>query len=367
MLPVRHDIRERVLAGDPLVANEFCRQWLQLVSRTFALNIRILPGELQETIRLAYLFMRIADTVEDDRAMPPERRKELLDQYVRCFDPKGPVWPEIEVFRGLLPPTWVTGSDADQFLVAHCHLVFKVFADLPHDLRDPVEQRVKEMCAGMVHYAMQREEDGWFRLRSRQELLDYCYFVAGTVGLMLTELFAARVRFVSEKRHERLRSRSVAFGLGLQLVNIARDIPADWGRRTVFVPTEMCEAHGILPEALPDPTRREMSTKVLMDLIRLADKELREAQKYVLDLPSTAFRVRLFCLWPLLMAQDTLIELARRPAQALDPATRLKIGRRRVKWIVYSTMATCWSNALLALQFRRRNQVMKHLLDGSAA
>ncbi len=360
-------MRERVCAGDSSIASEFCKEWLQMVSRTFALNIKILSEPLQNTIRLAYLFMRIADTIEDDRAMPPQMRKELLDQFCKCFAPNGPVWSEIEVFRSLLPASWKNESHPDQFLVAHCQLVFEVFAGLPDSLRHPVDDRVREMCTGMVHYAMQREVDGWFRLQTRQELLDYCYFVAGTVGLMLTELFSARTRFVSAKRKERLRSRSVAFGLGLQLVNIARDIPADWGRRTVFVPQEMCETHGILPEALPDPTRRAQSSKVLMDLIRLADHELREAQSYILDLPRTAPRVRLFCLWPLLMAQDTLIKLARHPAAALDPSARIKIGRRRVKFIVYSTMVTCWSNSLLRGQFWWRNRKMKSLLAGDRA
>ena len=55
----RNILRERVLAGDPKVADDFCRQWLGLVSRTFALNIRLLPRELEETVRLAYLLMRI--------------------------------------------------------------------------------------------------------------------------------------------------------------------------------------------------------------------------------------------------------------------------------------------------------------------
>ncbi|MEK7394269.1 MAG: phytoene/squalene synthase family protein [Fibrobacterota bacterium] len=359
-------MRERVLAGDASVAPEFCREWLQMVSRTFALNIRILPEALQDTIRLAYLFMRIADTVEDDRAMPAAQRKELLDQYCKCFASEGPVWGEVDIFRAMLPASWKEESHPDQFLVAHCQLVFQVFATLPADLRHPVDERVKEMCSGMVHYAVQREEDGWFRLRTRQELFDYCYFVAGTVGLMLTDLFASRTAFISKARKERLRSRSVAFGLGLQMVNIARDIPADWGRRTVFVPQELCEAHGISPEALPDPTRRAQSAKVLTDLIRLADHELLQAQKYVLELPCTAFRVRLFCLWPLLMAHDTLALLARNPAAALDPASRIKIGRRRVKMIVYATMATCWSNSLLRLQFWWRNRAMRKFLSGTS-
>lgn len=356
-----------MLAGDATVAPEFCREWLQMVSRTFALNIRVLPEAIQDTIRLAYLFMRIADTVEDDRAMPAAERKELLDQFCKCFAPEGPVWGEVDVFRGMLPQSWKDAADPDQFLVAHCHLVFQVFAELPGELRHPVDERVKEMCSGMVHYAMQREEDGWFRLRTRQELFDYCYFVAGTVGLMLTELFAAKSVFISKKRQERLRSRSVSFGLCLQLVNIARDIPADWARHTVFVPQEMCEAHGISPESLPDPTRRLQSSKVLVDLIRLADHEAREAQKYILDLPRTCARLRLFCLWPLLMSQDTLVLLASQPAAALAPEARIKIGRRRVKFIVYSTMATCWSNSLLRLQFWWRNRAMKRLLSGVPA
>lgn len=356
-----------MVAGDQNVAVDFCREWLQMVSRTFALNIRVLPETLQDTIRLAYLFMRIADTVEDDRAMPAAERKQLLDQFAKCFAPEGPVWAEIEVFCGMLPASWKDSQDPDQFLVGRCQLVFEVFAKLPASLRHPVDERVREMCSGMVHYAMQREEDGWFRLKTRQELYDYCYFVAGTVGLMLTDLFAARTRFVSARRKERLKSRSVAFGLCLQLVNIARDIPADWARRTVFVPQEMCEAHGISPESLPDPTRRAQAAKVLVDLIRLADHEARQSQKYILDLPRTALRVRLFCLWPLLMSQDTLILLAAQPEAAVAPDARIKISRRRVKFIVYSTMATCWSNTLLRLQFWWRNRALKRLVPGVPA
>ncbi len=53
MQPLHKGIRERVLRGDDTVADEFCRAWLGLVSRTFALNIRVLPETLQDTIRLA--------------------------------------------------------------------------------------------------------------------------------------------------------------------------------------------------------------------------------------------------------------------------------------------------------------------------
>ena len=353
-------VRDRVLSGDRTVAPDFCKLWLRLVSRTFALNIRILPKELEETVRLAYLFMRIADTIEDDRTMEPELRKDLLDRFVACFAPVGSDPERVDEFLQALPASWKTESHPDLFLVAHTDLVFEVFAGVRADRRAAVEERVREMCSGMVHYALKRESDGWFRLDTRQELLDYCYFVAGTVGLMLTELFAAEG--FSSARKEKLRANSVAFGLALQLVNIARDIPADGTRRTVFVPEEMCRARGIEPAQLWETEFRPKAKDVLLDLVRLADREIRMAQAYILDLPRLSWRLRLFCLWPLLMAQDTLIVLASHPEAALDPTKRAKIGRGQVRRILWKTSASCWSDLMLRYQFNRRNRALAQLL-----
>ena len=44
----------------------FCRTQLPRVSRTFALNIPLLPAPLDLAVTVAYLLCRIADTVEDE-------------------------------------------------------------------------------------------------------------------------------------------------------------------------------------------------------------------------------------------------------------------------------------------------------------
>lgn len=362
MQPLHKGIRERVLRGDDTVADEFCRAWLGLVSRTFALNIRVLPPALEEAVRLAYLFCRIADTVEDDREMEPAMRQALLEQFVRCFGPQGPDEAAIESFRAMIPSSWADDVQHDRFLTAHAHLVFLCHAKLDPVVRAAVESRVREMCGGMVHYALRREENGWFRLKTRRELLDYCYYVAGTVGLMLCDLFHWQ-HPMSAKRFEVLRSRAVSFGLGLQLVNIARDVPADWQRNTVFIPDEIVESHGTTAERIPDPTFRAQGASALREVMRMAQQELLEAQRYVLDLPRTACRIRLFCLWPLVMAQDSLILLAHRPEDALDPLRRVKITRTQVKLAIYSTVATCWSNTLLRILFSWRNRKLARLLQ----
>ncbi len=357
------EIKRRVLQGDPTVSSEFCRAWLQEVSRTFALNIRVLPRDLEEVVRLAYLFMRIADTVEDDRQMPPEVRQELLEKFVRCFDGKGGDPGDIRSFVEALPPDWRSDDHPDRFLVVHCHHVFSVYRTVPVELRKPVDERVREMCGGMIHYALKREADGWFQLGTSQELLDYCYFVAGTVGLMLTDLFAGSG--MSQARKAKLKANAVGFGLALQLVNIARDIPADGTRRTIFVPEDICQARGVRPCELWEEDHRQAASQVLLDLVRLADREVRAAQAYILDLPWYRFRLRLFCLWPLLMSQDTLSLLAGDPAAAL--AGRVKITRPQVRRILWTTMVTCWSNLALKFQFASRNNLLRKQLRESMA
>src|SRR5580700_11080619 len=62
------------------------RSLLPRVSRTFALGIKMLPSRLEMPVRLGYLLCRIADTVEDDLKLAPERKAQLLDEFLTCFD-----------------------------------------------------------------------------------------------------------------------------------------------------------------------------------------------------------------------------------------------------------------------------------------
>ena len=63
-------------------AEKFGRVVLPEVSRTFAISIRFLPGTLGRAVLTAYLLCRIADTIEDDGHASPDRKRELLDQFL---------------------------------------------------------------------------------------------------------------------------------------------------------------------------------------------------------------------------------------------------------------------------------------------
>ena len=55
---------------------------LQHVSRTYALTIPQLPEKLRLVVSNAYLHCRIADSIEDDKSMSIEQKKEYADMFI---------------------------------------------------------------------------------------------------------------------------------------------------------------------------------------------------------------------------------------------------------------------------------------------
>src|ERR1700733_8724798 len=57
-------------------------QILPHVSRTFALTIPQLPEALRLAVTNAYLLCRIADTIEDEPAIPPAETQAFLQRFM---------------------------------------------------------------------------------------------------------------------------------------------------------------------------------------------------------------------------------------------------------------------------------------------
>ena len=65
----------------------FCEESLVRVSRTFAINIKILKGNSYKGLLLAYLLCRIADTIEDDPCFPVPFKMQKLCEYSELLPP----------------------------------------------------------------------------------------------------------------------------------------------------------------------------------------------------------------------------------------------------------------------------------------
>jgi len=194
------------------------------------------------------------------------------------------------------------------------------------------------MATGMAEFAGRRgSSPGRLEaLASVAELDRYCYYVAGTVGHLLTGLFRIHHGRIAATRYARLESLATSFGLGLQLTNIIKDVADDRRRGWSFVPRDLCEVAGLRPDELGDPSHGSAAQEVMRALIAKAKAHLSDALAYCTTLPAAAYRIRIFCLTSLYFAIRTL-RLAERDPRLLDPANKVKITRADVYRTVAAT------------------------------
>lgn len=302
---------------------DFCRAMLPRVSRTFALCIRLLPPQVSYPVLVAYLLCRIADTVEDAVTLAPGEKSRLLSHLSDCLEDSGPA-PES------LTSAFPHPTADDQRLVTRSDVVLREYRRLPAERRDAIRPWVQEMCRGMAQFvAGDPRSGGLDALSSVADLDRYCYFVAGTVGHLLTELFWQHHARGSARRREKLTSLATSFGLGLQLTNIIKDLSDDRMRGRSFVPRQLTRIVGIDPEQMEQPGHLGASRQVMELLIAKANTHLRDALEYCTVLPRSQYRIRLFCLTSLYFAVRTLRRASADP-RLLDPTHKVKISRAEV-------------------------------------
>lgn len=310
----------------------FCHAILPDVSRTFALNIPILPPRLRDSVCCAYLLCRIADTIEDTESLPAPARRSLYDALHRAVDPARPQPSALPAFTEHAAGT----TEAYSRLMAGAPRVLTAFASLPPSSRAAIAECVREMIAGMRAPSARGRESGIrFVSADFPDLDRYCHYVAGTVGVMLTRLFSTELGDPPALAAARTRELGRRFGLGLQATNIIKDHAEDIARGVCFVPRSSV---GPAAERCPiTPPQREA-------LIRHAMDHLDRAMEFVLLIPHQADGIRLFCLWALILALGTLREAAKgdSPAPKVSRAEVAKILSDSRRFVADDTRLLAW-------------------------
>ncbi len=337
-------------------ARVFSQHIIGRVSRTFAIGIRLLPGKLGRAVLTGYLLCRIADTIEDDAATPAPRRQELLARFRACFD-------DPSIAAGFAAEAAEIRGNRDHLELVHgTKLVFDLFRELPSESAAIVAQWAQEMARGMSEFV--GENPSGIRIRTMAQYRRYCYFVAGTVGHLLTDLWHVHSRLVPDRVYQRLLEHCEAFGEALQTVNILKDIPWDIEHENAaYVPEDLLLAQGSSHQTLLQRDHVGQNRAALGDLVELAKLDLRRSRDYVCAIPRRAVAIRLFCLLPILFAVATLREIEQSTAM-LESGGFVKISRREVRMLIaagalatVSNRATRWliertSHAPLGLRLR---------------
>jgi len=288
-------------------------------SKSFALASKLLPERVRDEAVVLYAWCRHVDDAVDCVSGPEQSR--ALDRL-----------------RAELDAVYAASTPSDPLLAA-LQVIFR-------------ERGVPRLYADELLLGMQMDVEGT-RYATTQQLLVYCYRVAGTVGLMMCHAMGVR-------RPEAL-LHAAHLGMAMQLTNIARDVAEDWARGRLYLPDELLarhdlgELHGELGRPLPDRAGPALAAATT-ELLARADRYYRSGDAGLRELPP---RCALAVRAARLIYADIGRELR---ARACDPfAGRAIVSTARKSWLVLRAAGrTLWAlpSSWLAPPARRPARVL---------
>jgi farnesyl-diphosphate farnesyltransferase len=201
------------------------------------------------------------------------------------------------------------------------------------------------MCYGMPRFQFSASLKG---LAQSSDLDDYCYYVAGVVGEMLTELFCDYSAEIACHRSA-LSAVAASFAQGLQMTNILKDVWEDRSRGACWLPQEVFTRHGVeLANVSSEPFDPRFA-EGYRELVGVAHAHLRNALEYTLLIPSKETGIRRFCLWAIGLAVLTLRKIERNPR--FTAGAQVKVRRSAVAMTRLLTQIAGRSDWMLRLLF----------------
>nr|AAF78202.1 phytoene synthase [Bradyrhizobium sp. ORS 278] len=152
-------------------------------------------------------------------------------------------------------------------------------------MRDPVFQGLQRVVQehAIPHHHVFELLDGFAmdvdgrEYETLSETLDYCYHVAGVVGVMMSAIMGAR--------EEATLDRAADLGIALQLTNIARDVIEDAQTGRMYLPQQwLCEA-GVPAAEVAEPQHRQAVFRVVARLLDVAEQFYEASEAGIARLP----------------------------------------------------------------------------------
>ncbi|WP_434611603.1 phytoene/squalene synthase family protein [Pseudomonas sp. D2-30] len=179
--------------------------------------------------------------------------------------------------------TAVGQDEVNQRLAALVAQTQAVYAGLPVDsealaaFREVVSRHRIQQTYALEHlsgFAMDAQQRHYLRIK---DTLDYCYHVAGVVGLMMAQVMGVR--------DERTLDRACDLGMGFQLTDIAQDIIEDAGVGRCYLPREWLQEYSIPEQHLAQIQYRDALAELARRLVFLAKPFDRNAEAGLTSLP----------------------------------------------------------------------------------
>ncbi len=333
------------MSGDATESTEniLAQELLRGVSRSFALTIPKLPVGLREVVTNAYLLCRIVDTIEDEQSLSFKRKQAFFGEFIDVVNGKKAAGAFAERLYPLLSRDTLA---EEKELIRHSTFVVQSLHGFTKNQQAVLKRCVTTMARGMLSF---QEKKTPFGLENVRDLDTYCYYVAGVVGELLTDLFCDYSASVAKNR-EKLMALAPSFGQGLQMTNILKDLWDDHGRGACWLPQDVFQGVGFELKNLRRGVYDRAFGEGLAYLIGIAKGHLEDALAYTVLIPRNETGMRKFCLWALGMAILSLRNINKR--RDYMSGSEVKVSRNEVKGVMVVTNAALRSNFLLKELFR---------------
>lgn len=321
---------DRVLLGDVLKS----------VSRSFYLTLAILPQAVRGQIGLAYLFARAADTIADTGELDDRVRLQCLQELNRQLYKDDPEWGHIQTIQAQVIAK--QSNPDERRLLERLEQCFRLYLGFNHLDRAHIAQVVSVLIGGMEFDLQQFPKTNGQGVRALPDFQDfeyYTYAVAGCVGEFWTKMICTHIPGMRCWDHATMIPLGIRYGKGLQMVNILRDLPQDLKQGRCYIPDVLLKEVNLSPEQLLDPSSSQTFRPLFRQLIQEARNHLDQGWRYTMAIPRLEIRLRLACMWPLLIGIRTLQALSI-SEQMLQADLSVKIARRDVYGIVAATGLT---------------------------
>jgi phytoene synthase len=212
-------------------------------SKSFALASRLFDGTTRDRATLLYAWCRHCDDVIDGQYLG-----EGAHEWDRWGSTPAERLQRLQAFTTMALNGQPTGEPA-----------FEALARVAAETGLP-ERYAQDLIDGFAI------DVNWKPVVTENDLLTYCYHVAGCVGVMM-----AVVMGVPPSDHATL-IRACDLGLSFQLNNIARDVAEDAERGRCYLPADWLAEEGLTAQNHALPENRAALHRVVSRLVDLAER-----------------------------------------------------------------------------------------------
>ena len=249
-------------------------------SKSFAMAARLLDARTRENVHHFYAWCRHCDDVVDGQeagrgqvpaVMPPDERLALLETKTRA------------ALAGHAPndPAFIALAR-----LAESHA-------LPHFIPLDILSGFRMDVEGRPY-------------RTLRDLFDYCYGVAGAVGIGMAIVMGV------DRDDRATLDRACDLGLAFQLTNIARDVMDDAWNGRLYIPDEVFGRPGVTPAFVLDRANHAAVVAAAHAVLEIAERYYTSAR---VGIPALNWR----SAWAISTALGVYREIGRRIRQREDP------------------------------------------------